>query len=89
MMFTAFGPNSLDLGGRVFDGVILHTFFTDETLARCVKTIRDGAEQAGRDPDSVRIWSCLATIGDHIPYEVRLEEDRRPHGHLPAGATAT
>ncbi len=74
MMLTAFGPNSLALGGRVYDGVILHTFFTDETLARCVKTVRDAAEQAGRDPDSVRIWSCLATIGDHIPYEVRLKK---------------
>ncbi|MBA2607619.1 MAG: TIGR03857 family LLM class F420-dependent oxidoreductase [Actinobacteria bacterium] len=74
LMLTAFGPNSLALGGRVYDGVILHTFFTDETLARCVKTIRDAAEQAGRDPDSMRIWSCLATIGDHIPYEVRLKK---------------
>jgi len=74
LMLTAFGPNSLDLGGRVFDGVILHTFFTDETLARCVATIRAGAEKAGRDPDSVRIWSCLATVGDHIPYELRLKK---------------
>jgi 5,10-methylenetetrahydromethanopterin reductase len=74
LMFTAFGPNSLDLGGRVFDGVILHTFFTDETLVRCVATIRAGAEQAGRDPDSVRIWSCLATVGDHIPYDDRLKK---------------
>ncbi|HVT75995.1 MAG TPA: TIGR03857 family LLM class F420-dependent oxidoreductase [Acidimicrobiales bacterium] len=74
LLFTAFGPHSLDLGGRVFDGVILHTFFTDETLARCVATIRAGAEQAGRDPDSVRIWSCLATVGDHIPYELRLKK---------------
>jgi len=74
LMLTAFGPNSLALGGRVYDGVILHTFFTDETLARCVETVRDAAEQAGRDPDSVRIWSCLATIGDHIPYEVRLKK---------------
>jgi alkanesulfonate monooxygenase SsuD/methylene tetrahydromethanopterin reductase-like flavin-dependent oxidoreductase (luciferase family) len=29
---VAFGPNSLALGGRSFDDVILHTFFTDETL---------------------------------------------------------
>jgi probable F420-dependent oxidoreductase len=74
LMLTAFGPQSLALAGRVFDGVILHTFFTDETLTRCVKTIRAGAEQAGRDPDSVRIWSCLATIGDHVPYELRLKK---------------
>ena len=31
----AFGPNSLALGGRAFDMVVLHTFFTDETLVRC------------------------------------------------------
>ena len=74
LMLTAFGPNSLALGGRVYDGVILHTFFTDETLARCVATIRRGAEEAGRDPNEVRIWSCLATVADHIPYELRLKK---------------
>lgn len=71
---TAFGPQSLALGGRAFDCVILHTFFTDETLARCVKTVKDAAEQAGRDPASVRVWSCFATIGDHIPEDLRLKK---------------
>src|SRR3546814_9545913 len=37
---TAFGEHSLALGGRAFDDVILHTFFTDETLERCVATVR-------------------------------------------------
>lgn len=74
LLFTAFGPNSLALGGRVFDGVILHTFFTDETTDRCVMSIRAAAEQAGRDPDSVRIWSCLATVGDHLPEALRLKK---------------
>lgn len=71
MTFTAFGPNSLALGGRAFDAVVLHTFFTDETTARCVGAVKRAAEQAGRDPDSVRVWSCFATIGDHLPEEVR------------------
>jgi len=70
----AFGPNSLALGGRAFDMVVLHTFFTDETLVRCVKTVKDAAEQAGRDPDSVKVWSVLATIGDHLPEPVRLKK---------------
>ena len=74
LLFTAFGPNSLALGGRVFDGVILHTFFGDETVERCVATIRQGAEQAGRDPDSIRIWSCLATVGDHLPEPLRRKK---------------
>ncbi len=74
MTLTAFGPNSLALAGRCFDAVILHTFFTDETTARVVKTVKDAADQAGRDPDAVRVWSCFATIGDHIPEDVRLKK---------------
>ncbi len=74
MMLTAFGPHSLALGGRCFDGVILHTFFTDETTQRCVKTVKDAAEKAGRDPESVKVWSCFATIGDHIPEPIRLKK---------------
>jgi probable F420-dependent oxidoreductase len=74
LMLTAFGPQSLALGGRAYDGVVLHTFFTDETTARCVRTIKQAAEQAGRDPTAVRVWSCFATIGDHLPYPVRLKK---------------
>ncbi|MCB0995435.1 MAG: TIGR03857 family LLM class F420-dependent oxidoreductase [Acidimicrobiales bacterium] len=71
MGIVAFGPNTLALAGRCFDEVVLHTFFTDETTARCVQTVKRAAEEAGRDPDSVKVWSCFATIGEHIP------EDRR------------
>jgi probable F420-dependent oxidoreductase len=74
MYLSAFGDNSLRLAGRAFDGVILHTFFTDETLQRCVRTVRESAEQAGRDPDSIAIWSCLATIGDWVPDAVKLKK---------------
>jgi probable F420-dependent oxidoreductase len=74
MTLTAFGPNSLALGGRCFDAVVLHTFFTDETTARVVDTVKTAAEQAGRDPASVRVWSCLATVGDHLPEPVRLKK---------------
>jgi len=71
---VAFGPNTLALGGRACDAVILHTFFTDETLVRCVKSVKDAAEKAGRDPADVRVWSCFATIGDHLPHDVRLKK---------------
>lgn len=69
---VAFGPNSLSLGGRVFDEVVLHTFFTEETTRRCVSTVKRAAEDAGRDPDEVKVWSCFATVGDHIPADQRL-----------------
>lgn len=72
MGIVAFGPRTLELGGRCFDQVVLHTFFTDETTARCVETVKQAAERAGRDPAEVRVWSCFATVGDHIPEEKRL-----------------
>ncbi|MCP5042644.1 MAG: TIGR03857 family LLM class F420-dependent oxidoreductase [bacterium] len=72
MLLVAFGPNSLALGGRCFDEVVLHTFFTDETTARAVRTVKEAAEKAGRDPDAVKVWSCFATVGDHVSYEQRL-----------------
>jgi probable F420-dependent oxidoreductase len=74
LALVAFGPNTLALGGRAFDDVILHTYFTPETLQRCVKTVKSAAEKAGRDPDSVRVWSCFATVGDHLPEELRLKK---------------
>jgi 5,10-methylenetetrahydromethanopterin reductase len=72
--FTAFGPNSLALCGRVMDMVVLHTFFTDETVRRCVETVRRAAEDAGRDPAGVRVWSCYATVHDGLPADVRLKK---------------
>ena len=39
-----------------------------------MKTVKDAAEAAGRDPASVTVWSCLATVGDHLPEDVRLRK---------------
>jgi probable F420-dependent oxidoreductase len=79
VLMMAIGPKSLELAGRVADGVVLHTFLTDETLARAVRTVRASAERAGRDPASVRVWSVLATVEDSITEEQRL---RRLVGRL-------
>lgn len=73
LLLVAFGPQSLALAGRAFDQVVLHTFFTDETTARAVATVRRAAEEAGRDPDAVRIWSCFATLPDTIDEPTRLK----------------
>ena len=35
-------------------------------------TVKEAAAAAGRDPAQVKVWSCFATIGDHIPAERRL-----------------
>ncbi len=71
---VAFGPDTLALAGRAFDMVVLHTFFTDETVTRSVDAVRRAAEQAGRDPSAVRIWSCYATVHDGIEEGLRLKK---------------
>lgn len=71
VMAACLGSKTMRWAGRVLDGVILHTFVTDEALARCVGEVRAGADEAGRDPASVKVWSVLATI--HEPdHERRL-----------------
>lgn len=69
---TAFGPATLALAGRAADMVVLHTYFSDETVQRCVKAVRTAAEQAGRDPAAVSVWSCYATVPDTLDEETRL-----------------
>lgn len=79
IVLAAIGDRTLDFAGQVADGVVLHSFFTDETLARAVATIRGAAERAGRDPASVRIWSVLVTVPDGLDEQTR---QRRLIGRL-------
>ncbi|WP_148613418.1 TIGR03857 family LLM class F420-dependent oxidoreductase [Nocardioides rubriscoriae] len=74
VMLMAIGDRSLELAGRVADAVVLHTFLTDETLAHSVAVVRRAAEEAGRDPASVRVWAVLATVEESIPEEQRLRK---------------
>lgn len=74
VLLCALAEQTLERAGAYMDAVVLHTYFTNETLARSVAAVRRGAEGAGRDPASVRVWSVLATIGDHIPHEVELRK---------------
>ena len=75
LALVAFGPNTLDTRAAGSSTTSSCTPTSPpETLQRCVKTVKDAAEKAGRDPDSVRVWSCFATVGDHLPEELRLKK---------------
>ncbi|OYD71591.1 putative F420-dependent oxidoreductase [Rhodococcus sp. OK302] len=76
---VAVGPKTMEMAGEICDFVVLHTFFSDEATESSVEAVRRGAERAGKDPDSVRIWACLATVSDTLPAEDRL---RRRAGRL-------
>ncbi|UVE94433.1 TIGR03857 family LLM class F420-dependent oxidoreductase [Dietzia sp. B32] len=74
VLLMAMGDNQLRLAGRIADGVVLHTFMSDAAVRRCVRLVRESAEQAGRDPAEVRIWSVMATIEDSLDETSRLRK---------------
>jgi 5,10-methylenetetrahydromethanopterin reductase len=74
VMLVAIGEKTLEFAGGCMDAVVLHTFLSDDALERSVAAVRRGAERAGRDPSEVRIWSVLATVGDHIDEDLRLKK---------------
>jgi 5,10-methylenetetrahydromethanopterin reductase len=80
VMAACLGFTTMRWAGGIVDGVILHTFVSDEALARCVAEVRTGAEQAGRDPAAVKVWAVLATL--HEP-----DEDRHLRGVIGRMAT--
>jgi 5,10-methylenetetrahydromethanopterin reductase len=67
ILFGTIGPRGLELAGRVFDAVILHPFLTAEAVAASAALVRAAAEEAGRDPGTVRIVSTLVTAPDVAP----------------------
>ncbi len=59
--FVGFGAKSLRFAGEHFDGVHLHTFISDNGLQKAKALVQEGAKKAGRDTDSVKVWSVFAT----------------------------
>jgi 5,10-methylenetetrahydromethanopterin reductase len=72
LIMAAIGPKSLALAGTYFDGVILHPFLTPEAVGRQAAIARAAAEQAGKDPASVRIYATVVTAPD-LPEREELE----------------
>ena len=85
LLLTAFVPASLRLGGRAFDAVVLHTFFSDETLARCV---RDGEARGGGGRPRSGVGARLVVLRHRRrPHRsgAASQEDGRSPRHLSAG----
>ena len=55
--FAAIGPNSTDLAGTHFDGLITHPFLT-------VDAVRRAAEVAGKDPAALRVVATVVVAPD-------------------------
>lgn len=53
---SAHGPKSLRLAGAIADSVVVGTGFTPEVVPDTLAHIRKGAEDAGRDFNTIGIW---------------------------------
>ncbi len=65
---AAYGPKALALAGEVGDGFILQLADPD-IAAWTIRSVREAAEKAGRDPASITI--CVAApayVGDDLPH---------------------
>lgn len=69
---AAMGDKTCRWAGRTCDGVLFNSLWTPEATARSVKMVREGAEEAGRDPASVKIWAVQVTACD-VPEELFLK----------------
>jgi 5,10-methylenetetrahydromethanopterin reductase len=58
---AAEGPKTLELAGRIAQGVVLSNSLTKEALDRNLGHVRRGAEMAGRTMDDLDVW-CMANI---------------------------
>jgi 5,10-methylenetetrahydromethanopterin reductase len=69
LVLAAIGPKTLALAGTHFDGALLHPFLTPDAVAHSVRTVRAAAEDAGRDPASVRVYATVITASGLPPEE--------------------
>jgi probable F420-dependent oxidoreductase len=67
LMMAAMGPKTLQLAGRVFDGVLLHPFLTVDGVRRSAEVVHEAAVKAGRKPEDVRIIAGVPTAPDTDP----------------------
>jgi 5,10-methylenetetrahydromethanopterin reductase len=82
IMTVSFGPRTLELAGRCMDGVVLHTYLTDQAVHDSLAAVARGAESVGRDPADIRVWSVLATTPDPARGVGRLATYLQGYGDL-------
>jgi 5,10-methylenetetrahydromethanopterin reductase len=68
---AAMGDQTARWAGRVCDGVVFNSLWSAKAVANSAEMVRQGAEEAGRNPAEVRIWTVLVTACD-VPRDVML-----------------
>lgn len=67
---AAGGPKTMQMAGRVADGVFLRVGRHPENLRVAIEQVRRGAVEAGRDPEEVRLGLIFHVITPDDPAEI-------------------
>ena len=62
ILFVGFGPKSLKNAGKIYEGAHLHTFMSTDAVTNAVNCIREGEQEAGKEPGQAKVWTVLATL---------------------------
>ena len=68
---AAGGPKTIEMAGRVADGVFLRVGRHPENLRTAIARVHAGARTAGRDPDEIGIGLIFHTVMSDDPTEIR------------------
>jgi alkanesulfonate monooxygenase SsuD/methylene tetrahydromethanopterin reductase-like flavin-dependent oxidoreductase (luciferase family) len=68
---AAMGDRTARWAGRVCDGAVFNSLWSAKAVAHSADMVRAGAEEAGRDPAEVTIWTVLVTACE-VPEDVML-----------------
>lgn len=74
---AAIGQRALRLAGKIADGVVLNAYVPPAYVRWAIGEIHDGARDAGRDPDAVRIACMLVVRLTERPEEFRPQLRKR------------
>ncbi|MEZ5749176.1 MAG: TIGR03857 family LLM class F420-dependent oxidoreductase [Caenibius sp.] len=73
LIFGTIGPKTLAMAGAHFDGVVLHPFLTVEGVRRSIAIVRNAAADAGKEPQSVKIYATIVTVPDTLDPDLRID----------------
>ena len=59
---AAEGPQTLQLAGRIADGVVLSNSLTSDAITRALTYIRSGAESVGRSMEDIEVWWMVNVV---------------------------
>src|ERR1700722_15332125 len=82
LLLAAIGQKTLALAGRCYDCVILHPLSSPGEVRRSADIVRTAAQEAGRDPDSVRCYATVLCAPEVSDAERQLAIEARAAGYL-------